>query len=224
MTGATSKGVDELIARLRDDGVSAGRAEAERLVQEAEAQAAKIVAGARAEAEALRAEARREADTYRAAGEQVLETAMRDGILRMKAGMEGQLREQMQRLVGAHVADADLLKRMILEVAGRMRDAAQQGDAAELILPPAVLGPDEIREQAGDIRSGELTQYVLGLTGEMLRDGLTLHAGGEGQQGIRVRVQEGEVEIDLTAEAIAALLLEHMQPRFRAVLEGVIRS
>ncbi|MGR3803033.1 hypothetical protein [Marinibacterium profundimaris] len=224
MTEATAKGVDALIARLRDDGVAAGRAEAARLIAEAKAEAAEIRETARAEAERHRAQVRDEADTYRAAGEQALDTAMRDAVLRMKAGVESQLRDHVQRLVSACLADEDLLKRMILEVAGVMRAEAQSGDTVEVILPPAVLGPEQIREQAGDIRSGELTQYVLGLTGEMLRGGVTLHAGDEGQSGIRLRVQDGAVEIDLTDTAIAALLLEHMQPRFRAVLEGVIRS
>lgn len=32
-----------------------------------------------------------------------------------------------------------------------------------------------------------------------------------------------EVEVDLTDQAIAKLLLRHLQPRFRALLEGVIR-
>ena len=29
--------------------------------------------------------------------------------------------------------------------------------------------------------------------------------------------------IHLTDEAIAALLLEHLQPRFRAILEGIVK-
>ncbi|MEM8732485.1 MAG: hypothetical protein AAGF79_21460 [Pseudomonadota bacterium] len=223
MNQTTTQGVDALIARLKDDGVSAGRAEAERLVSEARAEAAQILAKARTEADGALDQARKSSDAYRAAGEQALTTAMRDAVLRMKSGLEGQLKEQMQRLVSGHLSDEALLKQMILEVAGQVRPATQAG-GAEVILPPAVLGPDEIREQAGDISAGQLTRYVLGLTGDMLREGVTLYAGEEDQTGIKVRVQDGEVEIDLTSEAIAALLLEHMQPRFRAVLEGVIRS
>ena len=46
-----------------------------------------------------------------------------------------------------------------------------------------------------------------------------LDAGG---RGIRVRLLDDDLEIDLTDEAIAELLLEHLQPRFRAVLTGMV--
>ncbi|MFC3616771.1 hypothetical protein ACFORG_23765 [Lutimaribacter marinistellae] len=222
--GATSRGVDELIARLRNDGVAAGRADAEKLKSDAQNEAARIVAKAREEAERLKSDARRDADNYRAAGEQALETAMRDAVLSMKAGLEGRLREDVERLVSQHLADEKLLKKMILEVAGTVSEQTKASKTVAVVLPPSVIGPDQIRERAGDIQSGKLTQYVLGLTGEMLRSGVTLHAGDDRQAGIKLKVEDGEVEIDLTDEAIADLLLEHMQPRFRAVLEGVIRS
>ncbi|MBC6408724.1 MAG: hypothetical protein GDA40_11825 [Rhodobacteraceae bacterium] len=49
-TEPTSHGVDTLIARLRDDGVAAGHAKAQRLRSETETPAAKLLADARAEA------------------------------------------------------------------------------------------------------------------------------------------------------------------------------
>ncbi len=42
--GATSSGVDALIARLRDQGVEAGREQATRMVKDAERKAEKAVA------------------------------------------------------------------------------------------------------------------------------------------------------------------------------------
>jgi V/A-type H+-transporting ATPase subunit E len=38
-----------------------------------------------------------------------------------------------------------------------------------------------------------------------------------------VRVSERDVTLDLSDRAVAALLLQHLQPRFRAILEGVVR-
>lgn len=219
-----SRGVDALIERLREEGVAAGRAEAERVKAEAKAEADRILAKARAEADAYLAAAKREADAYRAAGEQALETAMRDAALRLKADMAVRFRDQVRRLVGQHVADEDVLRRMILEVVGRARDDADLEGETTVILPAQVVGPDQIRENAGDIQSDRLTEYVLGLTGEMLQDGVTLVAADDRQGGIRVVTKDGDVEVDLSDEAIAKLLLEHMQPRFRAVLEGVIRG
>jgi V/A-type H+-transporting ATPase subunit E len=43
-----------------------------------------------------------------------------------------------------------------------------------------------------------------------------------GGRGIRVRLKDEELELDLSDRAIADLLLEHLQPRFRAVMEGQV--
>ena len=58
---------------------------------------------------------------------------------------------------------------------------------------------------------------------ELLRDGVVIREGDDRQPGIRIRLVEDEVTIDLTSEALTQLLLEHLLPRFRAVLEGSIQ-
>ncbi|WP_286019002.1 hypothetical protein, partial [Candidatus Venteria ishoeyi] len=56
-TTQISSGVEELLQRLRDEGVANGRAQAERIVQDAEARAAWILEQAKDEAERMRREA-----------------------------------------------------------------------------------------------------------------------------------------------------------------------
>ena len=68
-----------------------------------------------------------------------------------------------------------------------------------------------------------MTEFVLGLTSEMLRQGISFSASEDGTTGIRVQVKDKDIEIDLTEEAVAVLLLQHLQPRFRAILEGVVK-
>src|SRR5690606_28605418 len=80
-----SSGVQELIDRIRDHGVKAGKEEAERLLCDARKQAADIVAKARAEAEAEQTKARAEIDAYRAASLDALKLAARDTVLDLKA-------------------------------------------------------------------------------------------------------------------------------------------
>jgi V/A-type H+-transporting ATPase subunit E len=36
-------------------------------------------------------------------------------------------------------------------------------------------------------------------------------------------LQEGEIQVDLTPERVAEVLLEHLHPRFRAILEGTVK-
>ena len=57
----------------------------------------------------------------------------------------------------------------------------------------------------------------------MLREGVTFAASDDVKAGVRIYMSEGGITIDLTDEAVAALLLHHLQPRFRAVLEGIVK-
>lgn len=220
-----SSGVDALIERLREEGVSAGRAEADTILAEARVQAKQILDKASAEAQARLESARKEADAYRSAGEEALKTAMRDTVLDMKATLAQQFSADVKRLVSHQLQDPEVLKRMILEVAERTRDGAdvQEGDALEIILPETVVGLQELRQNPEELREGTLTKFVFGLTGEMLRSGVTFSASDDFTSGLRVHVTEKEVTLDLTDAAVASLLLQHLQPRFRAILEGIVK-
>jgi len=221
--GMISHGVDALIDKLRNDGVAAGQADAEKLRAEAKAEAAKILADAKREADEYQKKARSDSDNYRAAGEEALNTAMRDAVLTMKAGLTDRFREDVERLVTKEMADPDLLNQMILEVVGRAADEANLDGKMQVILPAKVATQEDIKQNADDIQSGKLTKYVLGLTAKMLREQVELHASDDAQDGIRIRAEDQGVVLDLTDKAVASLLMQHLQPRFRAVLEGVIR-
>ena len=84
-TMKTSSGVQELIDRIRDQGVEAAQEESNRLLHSARQQAAEIVAQAKSEAEAMHAKATAEVDAYRAASMDGLRLAARDTVLDLKA-------------------------------------------------------------------------------------------------------------------------------------------
>ena len=218
-----SSGVDALIARLRDEGVSSGRSEAERILNEARAEAKRIVDKANAEAKEHLETSRKEADAYRAAGQEALKTAMRDTVLDMKSTLMQRFSADVKRLVSHQLQDPEVLKRMILEVAGRVRADAGDEDELEIVLPEAVAGLEELRSNPEELRKGPLTKFVFGLTGEMLREGVTFSPSDDMETGIRIHVPERGIALDLTDEAVAALLLQHLQPRFRAILEGIVK-
>ena len=221
----SSSGVDALIARLREEGVSAGRAQAAQIVSDAQLQAKEILDKAQADARDRWETARREADAYRAAGDEALKTAIRDTTLSMKSDLMQRFSSDVRRLVSRQLADPEILQKMILEVAGRLRDGAgvEQEDPLEIVLPETAVGLEELRNNPEELGTGRLTGVVLGLTGEMLREGVTFSASEDAKTGIQVKVEGKDVTLDLTDEAVADLLLQHLQPRFRAVLEGIVK-
>lgn len=220
-----SSGVDELIAKLRDEGVSAGRAEADSIVGDARVRAQKILDKANADARERIEGARKESDAYRAAGEAALKTAMRDTVLDMKTALMERFSSDLKRLVSHQMQDPEVLKQMILEVAGRARADGEVGDADELevLLPEEVVGLEELRVNPEELRKGRLTKFVLGLTGEMLRQGVAFSGSQDIAAGIQIQLKDKDITLDLTEKAVAALLLQHLQPRFRAILEGIVK-
>ena len=117
------------------------------------------------------------------------------------------------------------MRQLILEVAGRARESAalEENHDLEILLPEKVVGVDQLRRNPAELSKGRLTGMVFGLTGDMLRDGVTFSIASDVQGGIRIHVVNNEITLDLSEGAVADFLLQHLQPRFRAVFEGVVK-
>lgn len=221
----TASGLEALIARLRDEGVSAGREEADRLVAEAQTRAQKLVQKAEADAKALVETARREAENLRQGGEDALQVAARDTILDVKDRLSKRFAADVEGAVAAATRDESLLQRMILEIVGRAR--AESGvDAAgevEVILPRTAIGLDDLRRKPEELRAGSLAHFVAASAGEMLRAGVSFTRAEDDEGGLRLRLVDRAVTVDLSDRAVAEAILVHLQPRFRALLEGVVK-
>lgn len=224
-SSAASAGVDALIQRLRNEGVAKGREEAARIEQEARQLATRIRSEAEAEAEWLIAEARQEAAALKAAGEDALRLAMRDTVLRMTAVLTGAVSEKVRRLITTELEREEFLQQLILEVAGRGRDEAglEPGDQVAIVLPRELIGIEELRRNPLELREGSLSHFVLAVASEVLEEGVTFQVAEDEAHGIRMRLKNKQIEIDLSDEKVAELILAHLQPRFRAILEGTVK-
>jgi V/A-type H+-transporting ATPase subunit E len=215
-----SAGVESLIGRLRDEGITQGRTQAEALVTAAQQQAADLVATAQREAEAILARATEEAGKLKAAGEDAVRLATRDTILALEGDLLKGFVDRLRRLVKGVLADPAFLQRLILEVAGRVAPTGEQ--RAELLLPAELVSLEDLQSTPEEATPGTLMHFVLSLGGGMLREGMRFGVSEDGEAGIRVRLVEEDVQIDLTESAISQLLLRHMLPRFRALLRGAV--
>ena len=219
-----SAGIEELITRLRQEGVDEGRAEAERVLAEAESRASMILTDAETEAKSRLESAETEIDRLKRAGEEALEIAMRDAVLELKQGLAERFAEQVNGTVSDLMRDDEMLKRMILAIAGRSRAEADLDDAKSIdfVLPRAVVGLDELRRKPEELREGSLTHFAATAAADMLRKGISFSRAEDEAEGIRVTLTEEGVVVDLTDRAVADVILRHLQPRFRALLENVV--
>jgi V/A-type H+/Na+-transporting ATPase subunit E len=219
-----SSGIDALINRLKKEGADEGRAEAQKLIAEAEARAADILAKADATAKSRTDDAAQESDRLKRSGKEALKVAMRDAVLELKDGLSARFAQRVRGTIAKLSAGDDVLKRMILAVASRARDEVGVDNARELevILPRTVIALDELRLNPREMREGSLGQFALQSAVDMLRAGVTFGRSSDDVGGIRIVLKDSGVVVDLTDAAVADVILRHLQPRFRAMLEGVV--
>ncbi|MDO6681596.1 MULTISPECIES: HrpE/YscL family type III secretion apparatus protein [unclassified Oceanobacter] len=220
-----SAGIDELVSRLRQDGVEAGETEAEAILADARQQAAALLADARQQADKLIAEAKEDARREQQAASEAMQIAFRDLVLDMKSMLEQRFSADVSRLVRQQLDQPQLLAKLIRAAAGRLLEQAELPAESELdlLLPPQILALDDIRRSPESAMQGPLADLAFALQIDMLRDGVTLAAGSADHHGITLVLRDEKIEVDLSDRAIAGLLLGYLQPRFRAILDGIIR-
>nr|WP_319385219.1 hypothetical protein [uncultured Roseibium sp.] len=224
LENAAGAGVQALIDRLKSEGVSAGQSEGDEILSKAKAKADEIVSEAKKRADALLAEARAEAAKEKAATEDGLKVAARDLVLSLRNELGDRIQQEAGRLVGTTLGDEKFLEKLILAMAANAKENASVVDTEpmEIVLPEKVVTFEELKQSPEAVEPGTLTHFVIALAGEALRDGVTFSTA-PGLDGIKVKLTDRNVSIDLTEEAIATLLKRHLQPRLRAVMEGVLR-
>ena len=91
----------------------------------------------------------------------------------------------------------------------------------DLSVSPELFETDEKGTHLTKKGKEQLHHLVLGISGEMLREGVEIKKAGEEQVGMRIRMVGEDVEIDLTENAISDVLLKYLLPRYRAIVAGV---
>jgi V/A-type H+-transporting ATPase subunit E len=218
-----ASGVEALIERLRNEGVASGQAQAEQIIQNAKSQAETIIRQAQAESAQIVQQARAEASNLEQAGRQALEVAGRDMILSFKNRLLERFTQEVKHLVGEETQRLELLQRVILEVAGKAREQIADAEQVEILLPEKVAGWEELSRDPEELQHGTLTQFTRLLSREMLRRGVTFAPANDIQGGIKLQLKDEGIVFDLSDRAIADVLLQHLQPRFRSLLEGIVK-
>ena len=213
-----SSGVQELIDRLRDEGVAKGQEEADGLVTEARKKAMDILDDAQTAAEKIIGGAQSEADRICSSGEEALRLAARDAVLKLQEAIGEDFMRKVRKLVSHTMGDQEFLKRLILEIA-RKAAPEQEAGTIEVLLPDNVVTLEELRQNPEQAVEGTLSHFVLGLAGDVIREGLSFGVSAGDVPGVRIRLVDEDVEIELTDETISALLMDHLVPRFRAIIE-----
>lgn len=224
-TEVTSSGVESLIERLREQGVSAGQERAENIVLDAQKRAEWIIEEAELEAQQLIVEAKKQSDALRMSGEDALKLATRDALLKLRDTLLGSFSKEVKRVVGQKMEQDAFLERLILQLASKVREQLDldSQENISIFLPNSPVGVDELKNNPEEMKVGTLTHYTASIAADMLRKGISIQVSEDIAKGLSVRLEADDMIIDFTDEMISALLLEHLQPRFRTLLQGIVK-
>ncbi|MEO0459886.1 MAG: hypothetical protein AAF219_03510 [Myxococcota bacterium] len=213
-------GVQALIDRLRSDGVEAGQQAADKIESQAKHQAAVLVAEARKQADSIVAQARDEARKLTETSKDALKTAMRDSVLRFSNDIMQQLENRVERLVSEQMVDTDFLRALIRELVVRNSTVLDRAERYEVSVPMTVMGVEELKNDPAAL-GDDLSGFAKQIASAVARDGIEL--GTHRGSGLRVLIREQGLEIDFSAQAVADLVMQHLRPRFRALMMGIIQ-
>jgi len=203
-SSAVASGVQELIAKLRGEGVNAGREEAARILADAHRRAEEIVESAQRQAADTIGMARATMEADLRAMREALRLAQRDTVLALK--------EELTVLLGARLRSA---------VRDALHEPEALGSALAVALDALTSSGAEGAELQLDAESEALLHGPLrGLLDALLARGVVLRAGLPEAAGLRLRLNGQGIEVDLTDETLAELLAARLMPRFQALLDG----
>jgi V/A-type H+-transporting ATPase subunit E len=197
--------LNELIEKIKGEGIEQARAEGEKVKAEAEAEAQKILEDAKREAAAMTKKAAEEAERSEKAGKMALEQASRNLLLGFKDEVQGLL----DRLVADAVDRAyslDIVKAALLTIIKNW--SASDTDALTVLLPENDLAKLDAAFRA------ELAS--------LLKGGVTLKGAKNLEAGFQIVEKDGTAYYDFSATTVAEMLSSYLSPTLAEILKSQV--
>ena len=193
--------LQELIDKIKKDGIESASEEASQIKAQAETEAGRIVEAARKEAADIVARGKADAERSEKAGVAALEQASRNLVLAFKGEIEALLARIVAARVEASYGD-DALKAIIPDLVKNW--AAGGADSLDLIL--------------GEESLGKLRSYFNGELAAEISRGVELKSDRNLGAGFHIANKDGSAYYDFSAESVAELLSAYLNPRLSEIL------
>ena len=197
----------ELIETIKIEGVKEAEEQSAAIVEEAQGRAKAIVEAARGEADKIQSDAKAEAARLEASGREALKQASRDLFLKIET--------QIQRFFDALVQEetetsfsGKILEESIVTV---MKNWGKKGSADMVVLLPK-------KDHA------KLTGALKVRLADELKKGVEIKPFGGIEAGFRIAEKDGSAYYDFTAQGLAEMLSEFLNPRLTKIMKTAIEE
>jgi V/A-type H+-transporting ATPase subunit E len=195
--------LQELIDKIKKDGVAAAEKESAKTIAESEKKAEKIIADAQEKAAESIKNAKIEAEKTEKASDEAIKQAARNMLLSFKDSLVAELDGLIQAETGKALSK-DVLGKLIPET---VKAWAKNTDASEL----SVLLSEK------DLKALE-TSFKTQLKAE-IKKGLEIKPDKTLTAGFRIGVKNGAAFYDYSADALAQMFAAYLNPKVAALLQ-----
>lgn len=199
--------LQELIDKIKKDGVESASVEAAKVKTNAEAEAKRIVEAAQKEAADIIAKAKADAERSEKAGIATLAQASRNLLL----AFQGEIQALLNKIVLKDVSDAfneDALKQTLPEILKAW--ASKESDSLDVLLS------EEDLKKTQAFFDRELA--------DALKKGVELKADRNLSAGFRIVTKDGSAYYDFSATAAAEMLSAYLNPRLTEILKTTAKG
>ncbi len=199
--------LQELLEKIRKDGIEAAETDASKVLAEAETRRKTIVSDAEREARAILAKAKADADRFEEAGKAALEQAARNLVISFRTEIASVL-AAIVRTDTEKALSGSVLEAAIPAVLAAWKDKGT--DDLAVLLPPS-----ELAKLEGSLRKK--------LDAE-LKKGLELRPFPGIRAGFRITEKDGAAYYDFSSDALAEMLSQYLNARLGEIAAAAIRK
>ncbi len=195
--------IEELIDRIKKDGVAAAESTASEKIAQAQKEADKIILDAKEEADKIIKQAKDETARIEKASEDAIRQAGRNLLLSFRESIE----KEVSVLINDKISEAysnDLLVKLIPDVVKEWVKNTSEDDLSVLLN----------EKDLNDIESG-----LRNALKAEIEKGLSLKIDNSISRGFRIGVKNGAAFYDYSAESVAELFSAYLNPRVAALMK-----
>ena len=195
--------LQELLDKIKKDGVEVAEGEAKAIVDSAKAEAEKIISDAKAKAEKIISDAKAENEKIVRSGEDAITQAGRNLLISFRQSVATELSAVVGEKVNA-VYSSDAIAETIAKVVENWSKNPNTDNLSVIL-------------NSGDLEKFEAT-LLSALKSKML-DGVTLKPNDNFDGGFRIAVNNGAAYYDYSAEAVTEMLSNYLSPKVTELLK-----
>ncbi len=200
--------LQELIDKIKKDGVSSAEAAAAQITADAEKKAASIVEEAQKKSDDMIKNAKSEIARLEKASEDAVTQACRNMLISFRDSLVAELDGIIQSET-AKSYSPDLMKTLIPET---VKAWSKNADASELSV---ILSEKDLKSLENELKAALKTEISKGLE---IKPDSTLSAG------FRIGVNNGAAFYDYSAESVADLFSAYLNPRVAAIMKEAAKG